>query len=118
MTHPCPSSIKPSGARCALPDRSMVVTMASRIIGTLDPLKPDSERLMPSLVDHERDAQSRIPMEMIFQAILMILFQAKQQWSRMSKSSSVNARLRQLKASAQPARPPRHVTTTKKVSSK
>src|SRR5580704_2447929 len=35
MTHPCPSSIKPSGARCALPDRSMVVTTASRIIGTL-----------------------------------------------------------------------------------
>ncbi len=63
------------------------------------------DRLIPSLVDHDRNAQSRVPMEMIFQGILMRLFQPKQQWSRMSKSSSLNARLRQLKSSAQPAHP-------------
>src|SRR3954471_24001760 len=42
------------------------------------------ERLIPSLVDQNRCAQSRIPMDMMSQGWSVSLFHASQQWSRMS----------------------------------
>ena len=58
----------------------------------IDPLEmlelledPDyTARVIPTPDDHDRWAQSRIPIDMIVQGRSTSLFQASQQWSRMS----------------------------------
>ena len=47
-------------------------------------LKCKLEELIPSHVDDDPYTHSRVPIDMIFHGWSISLFQAKQQWSRMS----------------------------------
>jgi hypothetical protein len=63
----------------------------SRQAGQALRLQPDrctcrtDEKLIPRLSDHDPCAQDRKPMDVIFQGWSTKEFQAKQQWSRMSR---------------------------------
>ena len=54
MTHPSPSSMRPSGAMCSLPSSLNVVTMHSRIMGMRAP--PTTLRLLPFFLHGQRMA--------------------------------------------------------------
>jgi hypothetical protein len=75
MIHPCPSSIKPSGARCSLPDRSMVVTITSRIIGTLQSPRHNTSRCYPVFAVIRNIVSDIFPQRMarFAQAVLVFL---------------------------------------------